>query len=330
MKAVICTKYGGPDVLKIQEIDKPQPKKNEILVKIYASSITTAESMMRKGTPKFARLFLGINKPKSAVTGTGFSGVVESTGTEVTQFKIGDKVFGETTLGIGTNAEYISIVEDGLILKKPEYLSFEVAATLSDGALTSMNFLKALVKINPGNKVLINGAAGSIGTSAIQLAKQFGAHVTGVCSSKNINLVKSLGADHIIDYTKESFTNHLNTYDIIFDTVGKSTFCTSKKALKNKGIYLSPVLNFKLLFQALLTSAFSSKKAIFSATGLKPVKERKTLLKELLDMIEKKSLNTIIDKIYPFENVVDAHQYVDTGHKIGNVVLVHEIEALVN
>ncbi len=322
MKAIISTKYGAPDVLQLQEVEKPTPKDNEVLVRIHASSVTTADTFMRTGTPYFGRLFMGLMKPKYPTPGTGFAGQVEAIGKDVTLFKMGDAVFGESIFGTGTNAEYVCVAENGIIVAKPDDMSYEEAAPICDGAVTSMNFLKNLGNIQPGQKVLINGASGSLGTAAVQLAKHFDVEVTGVCSTANIELVKSLGADKVIDYSKEDFTTTGETYDIIYDTVGKLSFTKCKKSLTTNGTYISPVLRIPLLVQMLWTSMTSShKKAKFSATGLLPVPEIRYFLEEIKILFEQKKIKSVIDRYYPIAQVADAHRYVDTGHKKGNVVL---------
>lgn len=276
---------------------------------------------MRRAEPFISRFFLGFSKPKNPITGTGFAGTVEATGNAVTLFQTGDRVFGETGVNFSANAEYVCVPEDGVLTTMPANMRFEDAAPVSDGALTSLNFLREMAKIQRGQKVLINGASGSLGTSAVQLAKYFGAEVTGVCGPANAAMVKSLGADHVIDYTKEDFTTTGQTYDIIFDTVGKRSFSSCKKALTKTGIYLSPVLGFSLLVQMLRTSMVGSKKAMFSATGLRPAPELRVLLQELKALMAAGQLQTIIDKQYPLEQTADAHRYVDMGHKKGNVVI---------
>jgi NADPH:quinone reductase-like Zn-dependent oxidoreductase len=224
MKAIVQIKYGGPEVLGIQDVEKPSPNGNEVLIKIHAAGVTAADSMMRAGKPKYGRLFLGLRGPKHKTPGTGFSGVVEAVGPEVTRFAEGDELFGEIVFGSGTYAEYVAVPEDGVIAKKPTHYSFDEAAAVSDGPLTSINFLKDVTSVVPGQRVLINGASGSLGSAAVQLAKHFGAHVTGVCSTANIELVKSLGADEVIDYTQQDFTRSSEQWDVIYDTVGKSSF----------------------------------------------------------------------------------------------------------
>lgn len=326
MKAIVATGYGAPDVLKLQEVEKPQPKENEVLVKVHASSATTADGMMRTGKPYFGRLMTGLTKPKHAIPGTGFAGVVETVGKNVSTFKPGDRVFGETTLGFSTNAEFVAVPENGVILPMPENMSYAEGATYGDGHVTSLNFLKEIAQIKPGQKVLINGASGSLGTAAVQLAKFFGAEVTGVTSTRNVGLVKSLGADHVMDYTKKDFTKVNETYDVVFDTVGKSSFSKSKKILSESGLYVSPVLKFSLLLQMMRTSVFGKKKAKFAATGLRSDAELKSMINELGEIFKEGRLKTVIDRQYPLEKVAEAHRYIAAGHKKGNVVIVVEPE----
>lgn len=232
MNAIVATGYGSADVLKYKQVQKPKAKDNEILIKNHASTATTADSMMRTGKPYFGRLMIGLTKPKNPIPGTGFAGIVESVGEDVKIFNVGDRVFGETTLGFSANAEYLTVPEDGVILHMPEGLDFAEAATFSDGHLTSINFLQEIAKIKYDQKVLINGAAGSLGSAAVQLAKYYGAEVTAVCSTRNVGLVKSLGADYVIDYTKKDFTKANEKFDFVYDTVGKSSFSKCKNILK--------------------------------------------------------------------------------------------------
>jgi NADPH:quinone reductase-like Zn-dependent oxidoreductase len=322
MKAIVATAYGNHEVLELQQVEIPQPKENQILVKVVNCSVTTADTMMVTGKPWFSRLFMGLTKPKFTSIGTGFAGTVVAIGEKVTLFNIGDDVFGETGLDFSANAEYICTPEDGVVLHKPENLPFLQAPSFTDGHLTSINFLQELGKIKPGQKVLINGASGSLGTSAVQLAKYFGAEVTGVCSSSNVGLVKSLGADFVIDYTKEDFTRSSEKYDLIYDTVGKSSFRKSKRVLTQDGRYLSPVLTLGLLGAVLRTAIFGSKKAQFAATGLKAPDQLRKLLAELIEIFKSGHLKTIIDRQFPLEKVPQAHQYIATGRKKGNVVIV--------
>lgn len=321
MKAIVAKGYGGPEVFQLQAVSKPQPKNNEILVRVHASSATTADGMMRTGKPYFGRLITGLLKPKHPIPGTGFAGVVEAVGANVNNFKVGDRVFGETTLGFSANAEYVAVPENGVLLPMPGGMRCEEAAPFCDGALTSFNFLKTIAQIKPGQQVLINGASGSLGTAAVQLARHFGAEVTAVCSTRNVGLVQSLGAHHVIDYTKKDFTKSGREYDVIFDTIGKSSFAKSKPVLKEDGQYISPVLRFSLLLQMLKTSMFGKQKAKFAATGMKKDDELRQMLAELASLYKDGKLTTVIDRQFPLEKLAEAHTYIAAGHKKGNVVI---------
>jgi len=320
MKTAIYTSYGSPEVIQIIETEKPLPKSNELLVQIKASSGTRADTMMRAGTPKFGRLFLGLFKPKNTALGTGFSGVIESVGSEVTQFKIGDEIFGEKLFSNGTNAEFLCIPEDSLIAFKPNNISHQEAAPICDGFLTSYNFLKDIANIQQGQHLLINGASGSLGTAAVQIAKLMGATVTGICSSKNIELVKSLGADFVIDYKNNDFTKNTNMYDVIYDSVGKTNYSKSKNALKSNGVFITPVLSLNVLWY----SMSNPKRVKFAATGLKKPDELKRLFLELVDFFKQKRLKTVIDKSYNLSEIIEAHQYLETGRKVGNIVIINQ------
>ena len=325
MKAVIQTKYGAPSVLKVETVSKPTPKPNEVLVKVHAASVTAADTMMRPGTPYFGRLFLGLTKPKYPITGTGFAGVIEAIGNEVTQFGVNDSVFGESLFGSGTHAEFVCVPEDKLIVKKPSNISFQEAAPICDGALTSLNFLTLIAKVKSGQSILINGASGSLGTAAIQIAKILDVSVTAVCSDANLELVRSLGADEVIDYNKLDFTQQKQKYDVVFDTIGGRSFSQCKKILKKNGHYISPVLSLGLLMQMIKTSMIGNKKAKFSATGMLPVPKLRLLMGELLEYIEQGVLKTIIERHYPLEKIVEAHRHIELGHKKGNIVITTKI-----
>jgi NADPH:quinone reductase-like Zn-dependent oxidoreductase len=277
--------------------------------------------MMRTGKPYIGRLFMGFSKPTHPIPGTNFAGVVACVGKDVTLFKIGDKVFGENIDTFGTHAEFVCVSQNGVVAHLPKKMNFNEAAGICDGALTSMNFLKNIGQLKKGQHVLINGASGSLGSSAVQLAKSMGAIVTGVCSSKNIEMVKSIGADYVIDYNQVNFSKTGLTYDLIYDTVGTRTFSNSKEALSPNGAYISPVLGFPLLMNVLKTSISGSKKAKFSATGMLPLEVQRELFHDLIEIINKEKYHTIIDRIYPLKDVPQAHRYVDTGHKKGDVVI---------
>jgi len=324
MKAMIYTKYGSPDVVELKDIEKPTPKDNEVLVRVCATTVTATDSAFRKGEPFITRAFTGLIKPKITILGDMLAGEIEAVGQNVKLFKSGDQVFGSTGPGFGAHAEYICLPEDGALAIKPANMTYGEAAAVCDGALTALPFLRDKANIQRGQKVLINGASGSIGTVAVQLAKYFGAEVTGVCSTTNLELVKSLGADKVIDYTKEDFTKSGQTYDIIFDAVGKSSFSRCKSALTQNGVYLSTALTMATLPQALWTSMIGGKKAMVAATGLRPAGERAKDLIFLKELIEGEKLKSVIDRRYPLEQIAEAHRYVDKGHKKGNVVITVE------
>lgn len=322
MRAIIATGYGTADVLQLASVAQPKPGPKEVLVKVIASSATTADTMMLSGKPWIARLFIGLSKPKNPIPGTGFAGLIEAVGHEVSNFSIGDEVFGETTFGFSTNAEYVVVPADGVILPKPASLPFAEAACYCDGHLTSYNFLTRITRIKAGDHVLINGASGSLGTSAVQIAKYLGAQVTAVCSGKNAGLVKSLGADEVIDYQKADFSSLGQRYDVVFDTVGKSSFGKAKKVLKKSGMYLSPVLKFSLLLQILASSVVGNKKARFEATGANKADALRTMLSEVLELHKMGHLKTVTDRQYALERVAEAHRYIAGGHKKGNVTII--------
>ncbi len=325
MKAIIYTEYGPPEVLRLTEAARPAPKQNELLIKVHATTVTATEATFRRGEPWIARLFTGLTKPKNTQLGEELAGDVEAVGQDVTLFKPGDPVFGTAGPTFGANAEYICLPEEGVLALKPANVSYEEAAASVDGFLTALPFLRDTGHIQPGHKVLINGASGSVGAAAVQVAKVFGAQVTGVCSSANVTLVKSLGADTVIDYTEEDFTQRGETYDIIFDTVGKTTFARCKKSLKPNGIFLEAAINgLAILPQVLWTSMFGRKKMKIAATGMRPPAERRRDLLFLKELLEAEKIKPVIDRRYPLAEIVEAHRYVDTGRKKGNVVITVE------
>ena len=325
MKAIVCTKYGAADVLQLQEVEKPVPKDNEVLIKVHAATATAAGLTGRKGKPFFVRFFMGLTKPKKDILGTELAGEIEAVGVDVKLFKEGDQVFGMTGIALGAHAEFKSMPQDGALVIKPTNMTYEESVAVVEGGLTALNFLGNKGNIGSGSKVLINGASGSVGTASIQVAKYYGAEVTGVCSSANLELVKSLGADKVIDYTKEDFTKNGETYDIIFDTVGVSSFSRCKGSLKQKGVYLDAG-KLATIFPMLWTSMFGGKKAIMSATYVRPASELTKDLIFLKELIETGKIKPVIDRRYPLERTADAHRYVETGHKKGNVVITVENE----
>ncbi len=320
MKAIVCTAYGPPEVLQIKEVEKPVPKDHEVLIKILATTVTVADFRVRSFTvpPSFwipARLILGIRRPKKPILGVELSGEIEALGKEVKRFKKGDMVFAATLASFGAYAEYVCLPEDGPIVLKPTNITHEEAAAIPIGALTALHYLRK-GGIKPQQKVLIYGASGSVGTYAVQLAKYFGAEVTGVCSSVNLALVKSIGADKVVDYAEANFTDRLEKYDLILLAVDKFPFSICNQLLNENGVYLNvtaPVKSFQMLWISMTTN----KKIIVGESP--PYKtEDLNFLKQL---VEAGTVKPVIDRKYTFDQIIDAHRYVDQGHKKGNVVV---------
>ena len=314
MKAIVYTKFGPPDVLQLKEVRKPAPKDNEVLIKIVATTVVKEDPDMR-ASPGFN----GFLKPRNSILGQELAGEIESTGRGVTRFKSGDQVFGFDMFG--AYAEYKCMPENGALAIKPANMSYAEAASVPNGALTALPFLRDKGKIQSGQTVLIYGASGSVGAAAVQLAKYYGAEVTGVCSAANLEMVKLLGADEIIDYTREDFTKNARTYNIIFDTVGKISFSRCEGSLAERGVFLTTGIMPGNMLQVLWTSVTGGKKAMFAATGLRPAREKAKDLVFLTELIETGKLKAVIDRYYPLEQIVEAHRYVEKGHKKGNVVI---------
>jgi len=329
MNAIVYTKYGSPDVLHLSEVAKPSPTDNEIIVKVYATTVNYGDLTARNfkniplrefNMPAFfmlpARFAFGFNTPKNPILGSEFAGVIEGIGKDVTRFKTGDSVFGYLGQTMGAYAEYLCMSEDRLVAIKPTNLSYEEAATIPYGGIMALSLLRK-ADIQPGEKVLINGASGGIGSLAVQLAKfHYGAHVTAVCSTPRLDYVKSLGADSVIDYTQEDFTQNGETYDLIFDVLGRSSFSRCKDSLTENGRYLLASFKTKQLLQMVSTSISGSKKVICALAS-----ENREDLIAVKELIEAGKIKSIIDKCFPLAQAAEAHRYVEEGHKQGNVII---------
>jgi len=323
MKAIVYERYGPPDVLQLKEVGKPIPKDNEVLIKIHATTVTSGDWRVRSlnvpvGFGLISRLVFGVSKPRQPILGTELAGEIELVGKDVRKFKVGDQVFGFSGARMGCHAEYKCMPENGAVALKPPNLTYHEAAAISFGGTTALDFFRR-GKLQSGERVLVNGASGGVGTAAVQLAKHFGADVTGVCSTANVELVRSLGANHVIDYTKEDFTQNGETYDVIVDTAGTAPFSRSKGSLKKGGRLLLVLGGLPDMLRIPWVSMMSSKKIIAG-----PAAERVADLRFLAKLAEAGEFKPVIDRRYPFEQIAEAHRYVDTGRKKGNVIITLE------
>ncbi len=317
MKAIVYTQYGPPEVLQLKDVVKPTPKDNEVLVKIFATTVNRTDCGFRSPEYFIVRIISGLFKPKRQILGSEFAGEIETIGKAVQTFKAGDQVFGLSTYKFGTHAEYICIREEGSIAAKPSNMSYNEAAAVCDGLMLANNIIRK-IDFKKSPKILINGATGSIGSAAVQLAKHCGASITAVCNTKSLELMKSLGADEVIDYTAQDFTQNGQLYDVVFDAVGKSSFFRCKKILKPRGVYFSTELGYmsQNIFLALFTPVFSRKKVKFPI----PTDSKKDIVL-FKDLIEAGHYKAVIDRTYRLEDIVEATKYVETGEKTGNVVI---------
>lgn len=315
MRAAVCTGYGGLEVLEVREVLKPSPKDNQILLKIKATSVTSGDARIRRADPFLIRLIFGFKKPRKSVLGVVVAGEVESIGKDVTKYKVGDKLFGSCGMSFGAHAEYQCISEDGVLATIPNGMTYKEAAAIPFGASASRHFLE-LGNITEGQKVLIYGASGALGTAAIQLAKLYGAEVTAVCSAENETLVLSLGADKMIDYKTEDFSKNGVQYDVVFDTVGKSTLKQSLEALQANGVLLMASADFSTMIRGAVASLFGSRKV--KSGVIKETVEDMNFFKKL---IEKGQLKAVIDRSFSLDQIAAAHAHVDSGHKRGNVIV---------
>jgi NADPH:quinone reductase-like Zn-dependent oxidoreductase len=320
VKAAVYERYGPPEVVQLKEVDKPVPKDDEVLIKIHATTVTTGDWRARSlemppGFGLMGRLFLGLSRPRQPILGTELAGEIESVGKDVKNFKAGDRVFAFPGASLGCHAEYRCLRETRPIALMPANLSYEEAASLSFGGTTALDFLRR-AKLSSGERVLVNGASGGVGTALVQLAKHFGAHVTGVCSTRNVELVRSLGASRVIDYTIQDFSEENETYDVIVDTAGTAPFSRSRRVLSENGRLLLVLGGFGDLLVAPWVSLTSKRRVIAG-----PAAERAEDLRLLAKLAETGEFRAVIDRRYPFEEIVEAHRYVDTGRKRGSVVL---------
>lgn len=315
MRAVVHDRYGPPEVLRIEEVERPVPHDDEVLVRIHATTVSRSDCGWRGADPFFIRVFTGLLRPRRRILGSELAGEVEGVGSTVTKFAVGDQVFG--LRGFGAHAEYICLPETARLAHKPEGMTYEEAAAVCDGAIMALTSLRR-ANLQMGQRIVVYGASGSIGTAGVQLAKDFGAHVTAVCDTKHVDLVRSLGADEVVDYTQEDFTRNGKTYDAIFDAVGKHSFRRCRRSLKPGGIFLTTDLGFMWHVPALVlwTRWIGNKRATLPLPQYK--QEDVVFLKEL---IEAGKYRAVIDRSYPLEEVVEATRYVETGQKTGNVVL---------
>lgn len=320
MKLVTQSRYGGPDVLEIGEAARPVPRENEVLIRTGAFSVTLADCAFRKADPFLVRFFAGLFRPKDLVLGDDIGGVVAAIGSKVTRFRLGDAVCGSVGSKLGGAAEYVCLSEDAAIVQRPAGLDAGQAAGLSYGYLTAMPFIRDEAQVKPGDRVLINGATSSVGYVALQLARHYGAEVTAVCSAGNAELVRSLGADHVIDRGMTDFTDVRGVYDVIFDAVGKSSFGRCKAALRPGGLYLTTVPSLAIVWH-MLTRRKPGKRGRLATTGLRADTARLKDMQVMVDLVAAGSLRAVTDRRYALERVADAHRQVDSGVKVGDVVV---------
>ena len=319
MKAAVHRRYGSPDVVTIDEVRKPVPAGDEVLIRVHAATVGIVDSLARRGTPAYARFHFGLRRPRFAVLGSDFAGQVEATGSAVTRFAVGDQVFGTVAPHFGAHAEYVCLPEEGAVAPKPANLAYPEAAALVDG--TALCFLRDKANLRRGQTVLINGASGAVGSTAVQLARHFGATVTGVCSGPNADLVRKLGAGTVLDYTEADFARTGEVYDVIFDVAGKSSFAHCRTALGPTGSYLTTAPSPAILLQMPWTARFGSRRAVVAFTGLRPAAEKQRDLLVIRELAEASALTPVVGACYPLARIADAYRRVDAGHKKGTIVV---------
>ncbi|MEO7223918.1 MAG: NAD(P)-dependent alcohol dehydrogenase [Devosia sp.] len=321
MKAAYMDRYGTPEVLTVRDIPAPKIGPNEVLIRQAASNVSPADCAFRSADPFIVRFFTGLLRPTAPIPGETVAGTIEAVGADVTRFTPGDRVFGISELAMGALAELVGFPEDSAIVRMPEGLGFEEAGGLPYGYLTALPFLRDEAKLQPGQRILINGAAGSVGIVAVQLARNMAAHVTAVCSTHNVELLLSLGADEVIDRTKLDFTSARASYDVIFDAVGRSSFPACRAALKPGGIYLTTVPTWAILWQMLRKGLPEGKRAKLATTGLRKPAAKRADMQLLAETIERGEVRGVIDEVFPLRRIADAHRYVELGTKAGDVII---------
>ncbi|GAA2738588.1 NAD(P)-dependent alcohol dehydrogenase [Actinocorallia aurantiaca] len=321
MKAIVYDRYGPPEVLRVEDVERPVPGSKEVLVRVHAAVVSAADATFRAGRPLYSRLFTGLRGPKNRTLGCDLAGEVAEIGTDVTRFAVGDRVVADTGTALGAHAEYVRLPEDGALAPAPSNLSHTEAAAVCDGLLTALPFLRDRAALREGQEILVNGASGGVGKAAVQLAAHFGARVTGVCSTPKLDLVKSMGADEVIDYTAQDFTRTPRSYDVVFDAAGKSSFARCSRLLKPGGIYLTTVPSPAIFFHMFRPLKSNGRRAAIAFTGLRPARDRADDLRFLTELAEAGHLKPSIDTIHPPHRAAEAHHRAEAGQKKGTVLL---------
>jgi len=319
MKAAVHDRYGSADVVRVQDLPTPVPGGDEVLVRVHAAVVGVVDSVAREGVPRYARVYFGLLRPRSPLLGSDFAGRVEAIGPAVTRFAVGDEVFGSLAPRFGAHAEYVCLSQDAALAPKPARLTFPEAAALVD--TTALVFLRDKARLASGQTILVNGASGSVGTDAVQLARHLGAHVTGVCSGPNTDLLERLGADTTLDYTATDFTRAGTTYDVVFDVAGTSSFARSRRVLRRGGVYLTTAPSPAILLQMTWTARFGTRRAMVAFTGLRDAAAKRADLSYLAGLADAGALVPVVDTCYPLTDIADAYRHVDQGHKRGNIIV---------
>jgi NADPH:quinone reductase-like Zn-dependent oxidoreductase len=321
MRTAVFTTYGGPEVVTVQDRPKPVISETQVLVRVHAVVVTAADVAARSGSPFIARLYFGLRRPKLSVLGSDFAGEIAAVGASVTAYRVGDRVQGSTGASLGAHAEYLAVEQDSTLTPIPANVSFGDAVAAFEGAMTALPFLRDAARLRSGQRILINGASGSVGSAAVQIAHGLGAHVTAVCSEANAELVRSIGADDVVDYAREDFTSAQNRYDVIFDAVGKSSFVRARRALTGNGIYLTTVPTLAIMVRRAITANSTRKRAGIVFAGLLSTAEAKRNIAEISALVTAGTIVPVIDRTFPVAEIAEAHRLVDTCHKRGNVVV---------